>query len=159
MQTARGLRLIVAYKLAKAALQAVAAVAIGLAVQAGWAERLAGIAMTYSEHALHPTAIRLARWLSLAVTPRHLEVLALLLAGDALVSAGEGWVLRRGYAWGRWLVVVATGSLLPFELYELIEKPRVGRALVLLINAAIVGYLAWDQRKRARGVLPQQISR
>ncbi|MGE5358230.1 MAG: DUF2127 domain-containing protein [Bacteroidales bacterium] len=36
--------------------------------------------------------------------------------------------------------------LLPFEVLHLWRRPRVGRLLVLLVNALIVGYLAWRVR-------------
>jgi uncharacterized membrane protein (DUF2068 family) len=71
-----------------------------------------------------------------------------LLGGDAVVSAAEGWVLRRRYPWGRWVVVLATSALLPVELYEILRRPSVGRALVLLINGAIVLYLVSRARRR-----------
>jgi uncharacterized membrane protein (DUF2068 family) len=140
------MRLIVTYKFAKAVFQACAAVAIVLAVRAGAAPRIAEVAVTLADHSVHPLVVRIARWLSMFVTPSHLHVVALLLAGDAVVSAAEGWVLRRGYAWASWLVVIATGSLLPFELYEIVVRPRAGRVALFLINAAIVAYLALTRR-------------
>jgi uncharacterized membrane protein (DUF2068 family) len=146
------MRLIVTYKFAKAALQACAAVAIILAVRAGAAPRIAEVAMTLADHSVHPLVVRIARWLSLFVTPSHLHVVALLLAGDAVISAVEGWVLRRGYAWASWLVVIATGSLLPFELYEIVQRPRVSRVILFLVNAAIVAYLALGRRAHAARV-------
>jgi uncharacterized membrane protein (DUF2068 family) len=142
-----GLRLIVAYKVGKAVLQAAAAVALSLALRAGFAEKLARAATIFADHAVHPFAVHLGHWLSAASTPAHLHLVAWLLGGDALVSAGEGWVLRRGYRWGRWLVVLATSSLLPLELYEIASLPRVGRVLVFLINLAMVVYLAASEKR------------
>jgi uncharacterized membrane protein (DUF2068 family) len=150
-----GVRLIVLYKLAKAALQAVAAVTLFFAVRAGFAIRLAHYAIAFGDHAVHPLAIRLARWLSLVVTPTHLEVLALILGADAVVSAVEGWVLRRGARWGRWLIVVTTGALIPLEIYEVIRRPRVGRSAVLVINVAIVGYLIARLRREGATSSPR----
>jgi uncharacterized membrane protein (DUF2068 family) len=49
--------------------------------------------------------------------------------------------LREGHWWGPWLVVVASGVLLPYELFELVRHPRVGRALLVVVNAAVVLYL------------------
>ena len=145
-----GLRLIVSYKFGKAVLQATAAVALWLALRSGFAEKLARAATIFADHAVHPFAVHLGHWLSAASTPPHLHLVALLLGGDALVSAGEGWVLRRGYRWGRWLVVLATASLLPLELYEIASRPRLGRVLVFLINLAIVVYLAANEKRTPR---------
>ncbi|HBG47041.1 MAG TPA: hypothetical protein DDW94_08640 [Deltaproteobacteria bacterium] len=44
--------------------------------------------------------------------------------------------------WAEWLTVVATGLFIPFELYEVIEKVTVLRVAILLLNIAIVYYLA-----------------
>jgi hypothetical protein len=144
-----GVRLIVAYKFAKAGLQAAAAVALWFAVRAGFAIRLAHYAIAFGDHAVHPLAVRLARWLSVVVTPTHLEVLALLLGADSIISAVEGWALRRGQPWGRWLIVITTGALIPLEIYEVIRRARVGRIIVLIINVAIVLYLIGRLRREA----------
>ena len=149
-----GERLIVGYKFGKAALEACAATAVWLAVAKGVAGRFLAAAIVVGNHSVHPLAIRLAHWLNREVTPTHLHVLALLLGADALVSVTEGWLLHRGYSWGRWLVVVATATLLPLELYEIVHHPRPVRMLVLLINASIVAYLAYlagRARRRRRG--------
>jgi uncharacterized membrane protein (DUF2068 family) len=143
-----GERLIVAYKFGKAALEAGAAVTLWLAVTAGVAGRVVDAAIAVGVHSVHPLAVRLAHWLSVAATTSHLHVLALLLGADALVSAAEGWVLRQRYPWGRWLVVLATAALLPIELYEFIHRPRITRAVLFIINAVIVLYLAAGARRR-----------
>ena len=44
--------------------------------------------------------------------------------------------------WAEWLTVIATGILIPFELYGVIEKVTVLRVIILVINIAIVYYLA-----------------
>ena len=59
----------------------------------------------------------------------------------AAVFAVEGiglWMQRR---WAEWLTVIITASLIPLELWELIHRPSLGAALVLLANCLIVGYL------------------
>jgi uncharacterized membrane protein (DUF2068 family) len=136
-----GVRLIVVYKLGKAVLQACAAVGLAVGIRAGLTAWLTNLAVLLAEHAVHPWSMHLARLLIRAVTPGHIRIIALALAGDALVSAFEGWVLRRGYSWAPWVVVGATGSLLPLEVVELVRRPRVGRVALLVINAAIVVYL------------------
>jgi uncharacterized membrane protein (DUF2068 family) len=143
-----GERLIVAYKFGKAALQVCAAMALWLAVATGLAGRLVDAAIAVGDHSVHPLAARLAHWLGGMATPPRLHVLALLLGADALVSAAEGWVLRRGYTWGRWIVVLSTAALLPVELYEILHRPRIARMVIFAINAAIALYLAEGARRR-----------
>jgi uncharacterized membrane protein (DUF2068 family) len=144
-----GVRLIVAYKFAKACLQMAGGVALLFAVRAGFARRLAHYAIAFGDHAVHPLTVRVARWLSVVATPTHLEVLALLLGADAVVSAVEGWALRRGQPWGRWLIVITTGALIPLEIYEVTRRVRLGRIIVLIINVAIVVYLVARLRREA----------
>jgi uncharacterized membrane protein (DUF2068 family) len=48
------------------------------------------------------------------------------------------WLAKR---WGEWLTVIITGSLVPFEFYETIERTTAMRIAVLALNLAIVGYL------------------
>jgi uncharacterized membrane protein (DUF2068 family) len=146
---APGLRAIVIYKFVKAALMTAAAIALWAGVRVGLATWLARVALDLGEHAVHPLLARLCQWLSLAFAPGRVVLLELLLLGDAILSVVEGWALRRGHAWGRWLVVLATGALLPLEVFELFRHPRWSRALVLVVNALIVLYLVRRMRRHA----------
>lgn len=153
-----GERLIVVYKLGKAVLEACAAVILWVAVTAGWAGRIIDAVSVFGRHSVHPLALRLAHWLTAQATPTHLRVLAALLGGDALFSMAEGWVLRRGFAWGRWLVVLATAALLPLEIYEIVQRPSVPRAVLIVVNAAIVVYLAARARRHLNRAPPTPIA-
>jgi uncharacterized membrane protein (DUF2068 family) len=52
---------------------------------------------------------------------------------------GIGLILERD--WAGYLVIIATSSLIPFEIYEISQKLSVVRILILLVNLAIVIYL------------------
>jgi uncharacterized membrane protein (DUF2068 family) len=59
----------------------------------------------------------------------------------AALFAIEGiglWLARR---WGEWVTVTITGSLVPVEIYECFHRRDAIKALVLLLNIAIVIYL------------------
>jgi uncharacterized membrane protein (DUF2068 family) len=58
---------------------------------------------------------------------------------------GIGLILERD--WAGYLVVIATGSLIPFEIYEIIQKHSLVRIAVLIANLAIVAYLVIQLRK------------
>lgn len=61
---------------------------------------------------------------------------------------GTGLVLRR--RWAGYLTVVATGSLIPLEAYEVVKKINTIKVIVLVLNVAIVVYLVWklfEERK------------
>jgi uncharacterized membrane protein (DUF2068 family) len=60
---------------------------------------------------------------------------------------GVGLLLRR--RWAEWFTVIATGSLVPLEMYEVVRHPRPIRLVVLVVNVAIVWYLAARLRRAA----------
>ena len=56
------------------------------------------------------------------------------------------WLLKR---WAEWFTVVITGSLVPFEIYEIYRHPTIAKVLVLMINLAVVGYLLYRVRNES----------
>lgn len=137
----RGLRLIIGYKLAKAAAEFLGGASIFVLGSVGFAQKLAFTAQAIRRHATEAWSIALAERLLDASTAHNVFVVAMALVADAVITAIEGWALHRRYAWSRWLVVGTTASLLPFEVIALVRHPNAGRALVLLVNLLIVGYL------------------
>ena len=61
---------------------------------------------------------------------------------------GVGLLLRRH--WAEYLTIVATGLLLPVEVYEIARKTSALRVTVLLGNLAILVYLVVKVRQRRR---------
>jgi uncharacterized membrane protein (DUF2068 family) len=57
---------------------------------------------------------------------------------------GIGLILERD--WAGYLVVFATSSLVPFEIYEIIQKHSWIRIAVLIVNLGIVAYLVVQLR-------------
>lgn len=81
------------------------------------------------------------------VTPRRLHeigAVAFIYAALFLLEGIGLWTLKR---WGEWVTVIITGSLLPFEVYELWHRPSLPKTALLAINALIVGYLIHHLRK------------
>ena len=56
-----------------------------------------------------------------------------------LVEGVGLWLQRR---WAEWLTVVATGTLIPLEIYECVVHPTPVPFLLLVVNAAVVWFLA-----------------
>lgn len=78
---------------------------------------------------------------------RFLAALAFLYATVRFVEAYGLWYLK---AWAEWFAIVSGSIYVPIEIFELIKKPTVTRALVLLVNIVIVAYLIyvrWQSRK------------
>jgi len=81
------------------------------------------------------------------VNDRRIEELS---AGTFLFSAlylTEGVGLALNKNWAKYLTVVSTAALLPIEIYEIFAGASVAKFLVLLINIAVVAYLARDVRR------------
>ena len=68
-----------------------------------------------------------------------------------LLTEGIGLWLRK--TWAEWLTVIATASLIPFELWQLLfghhHKPLAVLGATVL-NITIVGYLAYQLRRGRR---------
>jgi uncharacterized membrane protein (DUF2068 family) len=137
----RALSLIIAYKLVKGTLWLVFAAVIVLSMQLGLENRLLGFAEQLRHHS-QAWSLELARLIVRVASRRGLWTVTMALVADAALTLVEGWALLRGHWWGPWLVVIASGSLLPFELFVLIESPHLSRAVLVIVNVAIVVYLA-----------------
>jgi uncharacterized membrane protein (DUF2068 family) len=141
-QPASGLRAIIAYKTVKACIQLGLALVLLALWPLGLADKIRDLALQLQHHATHAWAIRLAAELAGHSDKRELLLALLALGGDGLLTSLEAWALAGRRWWGPWLVVAATASLLPFELYELVRAPHASRALILSLNLLILGYLA-----------------
>jgi uncharacterized membrane protein (DUF2068 family) len=65
----------------------------------------------------------------------------------------ESYGLWRQRVWAEWLAIVSGAVYLPFELVALIRHPSLVHWAILLINIAIVMYIAyvrWEDIKRRR---------
>ena len=79
---------------------------------------------------------------------RFLAALAFCYASVRFVEAYGLWRLK---AWAEWFAIVSGSLYVPIEIFELIKKPTMIRAVVLLANIAIVVYLIyvrWQNRSQ-----------
>jgi uncharacterized membrane protein (DUF2068 family) len=74
-----------------------------------------------------------------------LRIVTLLYAAVFAVEGVGLWMQKR---WAEWLTVIVTASLIPFEAWEMINRPSIGKLLILLGNGIIVAYLVWHVRTR-----------
>jgi uncharacterized membrane protein (DUF2068 family) len=79
------------------------------------------------------------------------EKLELVVIGAvcyAILHIVEGTGLLLVQRWAEYLTVIATGSLLPLELYELAQKVSAMRLTILGVNLAILIYLIVKLRQQ-----------
>lgn len=145
-----GLRLIIAYKVGKAIVQATLAAVLPVLRGLGVTAHLEVLAIHLAKNVVHHWTAALAKILAALLTPNHLTLISLALALDAGMSAFEAWSLHRRFRWAPWLVVIAGAGLVPAEIFELTRHPRVGRFMILLLNLAIIVYLVRRARRERR---------
>ncbi len=145
---------IIAYKLFKAVLEALVGVLMVYLLVSGAEAGAATLAELLIEHSARAWALKAATLLIVTATTRHVELAAAGAFLDALLSAVEGLALRAGKWWAPWLVVFATGALLPWELFEIVRKPSWLRIVLLLLNLGVVVYLIRGVRKHEVRVEP-----
>ena len=77
---------------------------------------------------------------------KHQTTLALVIIGYALIELTEGIGLAMRRRWAEYLIVFATGLLIPYEAWEVVHKGTLLRVAGLALNIAIVAYLAYRKR-------------
>jgi uncharacterized membrane protein (DUF2068 family) len=94
----------------------------------------------------HRIVAQLLEWFSgLSVSRIHLFRIVTLVYAATFAVEGIGlWMEKR---WAEWLTTIITASLIPLEAWEMILRPTIGKALILIANVAVVGYLVWHVRK------------
>lgn len=135
-------RAIVLYKLVRGSVSVIAALLLAAVIARGGAASLQTLAHALREHWTTGVSGHIAAWLLGVLDVRHAWLATTGLLLDGVVTLVEGFALQRGYRWGYWLVVLVAAALVPFELWSWIDKPTVGRALLLLANLAMAAYLA-----------------
>jgi uncharacterized membrane protein (DUF2068 family) len=75
----------------------------------------------------------------------HALSLGTFVYSALFLTEGVGLFLRK--RWAELLTVISTAGLIPLELYELFHRPTPIRAILLLVNLAVVAYLIFEIRR------------
>lgn len=87
---------------------------------------------------------------------RTLAALAFVYSTVRFVEAYGLWKMR---AWAEWFAIISGCVYLPVELYELVEKPTLVRAGILVLNALVVAYLLYVRFSRTGHLAEDAIHR
>jgi uncharacterized membrane protein (DUF2068 family) len=136
-----GVSVIVLYKLAKAGVQLTLAAVLVVLLAGGLTTELHDFAVHLAKDGTSAWSVALAKLLVRVTTKSGVHLAIAALVADAALSFFEGWSLHRRFWWAPWLIVIATSTLLPFELVHIISRPHVGRVLLFVANLAVVVYL------------------
>src|SRR5438874_3463539 len=82
------------------------------------------------------------------VHTKELKEVSALGAGYAALFLTEGTGLLLRQHWAEWLTIIATTSLIPLEIYELVKQFTAVRLLLLIGNCAIVLFLIYRVRQK-----------
>jgi uncharacterized membrane protein (DUF2068 family) len=93
---------------------------------------------------LDPDGHRVGLFLAAAdkLTDARLWMLSGLAFAYASLHVVEAWGLWLGRTWAKWLGVAAGAIYMPVEIYELWHRASLAKVVVLLLNVAVVVYLA-----------------
>lgn len=80
------------------------------------------------------------------ITDGRLWFLAVAAAAYALVRGVEAYGLWHERRWAEWFALIAGGLYVPVEIYELLRHATWLKAAVLVLNLAIVVYMAYALR-------------
>ena len=95
-----------------------------------------------NNHYLHALLERIAD-----LNPHRLKELSFGTFFYAALLLTEGVGLALGKRWAEYFTIIATSSFIPLEIYEILRHPNITKVVVLLINVAVVWYLAFELRR------------
>jgi uncharacterized membrane protein (DUF2068 family) len=159
VKRALGLQAIIDYKLFKAAAETAIGVVLLVFLLRGPEAGAATFAQFVMDHISRAWALEAATAIVETGTRAHVKIAIAGAFADAALSMVEGLALRAGHWWAPWLVVIATGSLLPWEAVRAVHRPGWARIVILVINAALVLYLIREvarQRRPPRAAAPDR---
>jgi len=82
------------------------------------------------------------------LSPARINALGFVTLAYAAVFTTEGVGLWMGKRWAEWLTTILTSSLIPLEIWEMVHRPGLGKAVVIAVNVFIVWYLVRQLRQR-----------
>ncbi len=145
---------IIAFK----AFKAIALTALGVAFVAARGSDPALVLVSLADDLHVPLTSRLfERLLQSAgsLTIKKETALALTAFGYAALMGTEGVALYLRKPWAPWFIIIAIGSLIPVEIYEIVHEIDAIRVLVLIANLGIVAYF-WQRKEMFKsGARPQ----
>jgi uncharacterized membrane protein (DUF2068 family) len=142
------IKVIIVERIVKAIVLIALAIALLFAGRKGWLDAWAD----YAENQLNLNVGQniitqlLLRVLVYVAGFNHVTLLAISAIAYAALEGTEGVGLAMRRRWAEYLTVIATGVLIPFETYEVIFHPSLFKVGALLLNLAVVGYLAYRKR-------------
>ncbi len=152
----RGLRTVAAFELAKGLVVLLLGFGmVSLVHRDAWdvAESVLRILHVSSGHRYAQVFLNLAD----NVTDAKLWAVAALAAAYSSIRFVEAYGLWFARTWAEWFALISGALYLPFETYELVRRPTLVHAAVLIVNLAIVLYMLYLRiSAQMEGSTPQE---
>ena len=142
------IKVIIVERIVKSTVLVALAISLLVAGRNGWLDTWAD----YAENQLNLDVghsilmLLLLRLLAYVGAISHITLIAISAMVYAALEATEGIGLAFRRRWAEYLTVIATGVLIPFEVYEVFHRPTLFKVGALLLNLAVVGYLGYRKR-------------
>jgi uncharacterized membrane protein (DUF2068 family) len=142
------IKVIIAERIVKSAVLICLAIGLLFAGEKGWLASWADYAQNQLNlNVGHGLITRLLLRVLVSIgNVSHLDLIAVGAIAYALLEATEGVGLAMRRRWAEYLTVIATGALIPYETYEVVHRVTLFKVGALLLNVAVVGYLAYRKR-------------
>jgi uncharacterized membrane protein (DUF2068 family) len=142
------IKVIIVERILKATVLIILALGLLVAGRKGWLDN-------WAEYAQNQLNLNVGRGIIMQLLLRallylggfnHLTLLAISAMAYAALEGTEGIGLALRRRWAEYLTVIATGILIPYEAYEVINHATFFKVGALALNLAVVGYLAYRKR-------------
>ena len=147
-----GRRVIAIFKFVKALLLILTSYGVHRLLDPGLIEKIHVWSATVTDRVDQRLILRALNFLEgMGAGKLHLVVVVTAAYTAVVLLEGTGLWLRK--RWAEWVTILATTSLIPFELWELIQRPPGHRwtvAVTLAVNVLIAAYLAYLLRTGRR---------
>ena len=77
------------------------------------------------------------------ITPQKVEIAAAIAVLYALIRFTEGYGLWNARTWAEYFALISGAAYLPWEVWEFLRRPNWFHATLILINIAVVLYIAY----------------
>ncbi len=90
----------------------------------------------------HEFAVKLVRMAD-RITPEKIEIVAAVALIYALIRFVEGYGLWNARTWAEYFAMISGAVYLPWEVWAFLRRPSWMHAVIILINVAVVLYIAY----------------
>ncbi|MBL7975775.1 MAG: DUF2127 domain-containing protein [Candidatus Kapabacteria bacterium] len=117
-----------------------------------WREEVLNAIITWTDEEVMLVHSKIVLWLlaklQVMLEETHFRTTGYAALAYSVLLFTEGIGVWKQQRWAEWLMVIGTGSLIPFELYHFSHKPSIFKVCIIVLNSFIVWYLIQTLRRK-----------